>query len=363
MRRRKPKIVEEDLAGVVIDYLEDLGWEVFQEVGHGVGVADIVARSGKLIWVVEAKTSLSLQVMAQAARWRWHTHYVSVAVPRGKRRDSSYGFASRILSDYGIGLLEVDCQSRYVQPTLVPSLMRKAASDRLAAGLVEEQKYYAKAGSKSGKHYTKWSGTRDRLVAYVFAHPGCTLKEALSNIEHHYHSPSSARASMAQLILTSAIPSIRSEHVVPKSKVGKTQVPDNLKVRGLKGELRLFPVVYDCGPKDVPDGAKPVGFWQKFETPSLYKGFGRNLLHLGRYLRAASTCGSLGSGIAVCPICGAALPYEQRLTQDGKWVFPTTLLHLFSSHTVAPPLPEFLIDSATWYESVRAKKNALQSYT
>ena len=354
MTRRVVKVSEEDVAGVVVDHLVDLGWEVYQEVDHAVGVADIVARSGNLLWVVEVKKSLSLQLLAQAARWRWYAHYVSVAVPQGKRRDVTYGFAARVLEAYGIGLLEVSHRNRSVDSTLPPSLMRKALAANLANSLVEEQKFYARAGNSSGRKYTRWGATRDRLVAYVYSHPGCTIKEAIDAIDHHYRNVSAARASMSELILTQKIPAIRAQRDDPPTgKTRKSQRPSSLKLRGPSSTLKLYPVVYEDGPKNVPATASPIGFWDRSEPLDLYAGASRRtLLFVHRYMHAASTMCRLGSGLTICPMCEVAIPYTQLRTPDDRWVFPSTFEHLFSRHAVAPPIPEFLMDAYAWYSAI-----------
>ena len=79
---------EADLAKVVVSWLNEQHWDVYQEVQiHGFGgVADIVAVQGPLVWVIECKTSLSLTVMEQASVWR--VHFRSVAVPTGVRHHS-----------------------------------------------------------------------------------------------------------------------------------------------------------------------------------------------------------------------------------------------------------------------------------
>ncbi len=75
---------EVELARPVVAWLGDLGWEVFQEVSAGGSVADIVARRGPVLWVVEVKRSLGLSLLGQAHAWKRRAHRVSVAVPAGR---------------------------------------------------------------------------------------------------------------------------------------------------------------------------------------------------------------------------------------------------------------------------------------
>jgi Holliday junction resolvase len=77
----------------VIDWFTERGWDVYQEVQiqSGYPVADIVAVMGLRVWVVECKTTLTLDLMAQAFHWQRYAHWVSVAVPETKRRGRSKG--------------------------------------------------------------------------------------------------------------------------------------------------------------------------------------------------------------------------------------------------------------------------------
>ena len=59
---------------------------------------------------------------------------------------------------------------------------------------------YSEAGSKSGGHWTPFKETRDKFINYVKEHPGCTYKEAVENITHHYSSNNSARSAFSNLI-------------------------------------------------------------------------------------------------------------------------------------------------------------------
>ena len=88
---------ETDLAKSVIAWLQDLKWEVYQEVqvfSYG-PIADIVATFGAITWVVETKISFSLKVMSQAEQWTPFSNLVSVAVPTGRFKDGA--FKERIL--------------------------------------------------------------------------------------------------------------------------------------------------------------------------------------------------------------------------------------------------------------------------
>ena len=63
---------EVDIAALIISWLEEQEWETYKEVqifSYG-RRADIVGVKGKLIWVVETKTTLTFEVIAQALGWK-----------------------------------------------------------------------------------------------------------------------------------------------------------------------------------------------------------------------------------------------------------------------------------------------------
>lgn len=70
----------------LIRWLQDDGWDVYQEVETPSGVADIVAKMShgklELVWVIEGKKTMGEAVLHQATHHLRHAHLVSVAVPR-----------------------------------------------------------------------------------------------------------------------------------------------------------------------------------------------------------------------------------------------------------------------------------------
>lgn len=94
---------EVDLAARVVAHYRD-GFEVFQEVGCGGGIIDIVLRCGPLIVGIECKMTFGLDVIEQAHRNRHYCHHSYVAVPSGRTKF----FAREVCAEYGIGILVVD---------------------------------------------------------------------------------------------------------------------------------------------------------------------------------------------------------------------------------------------------------------
>jgi len=212
-------IRETDVARPVVEYLRLLGWTVYQEVELCYGRPDIVACLGNLVWIVEAKTSLSLKVLEQAYRWTGHVHYISVAVPR-RRRGSHDRFALRLFEDKGIGVFSVrgSGADEMIPNTMVasePRMMRRPHLHyvrEIRDSLRPEMIDYAEAGSVAGSHWTRWKGTRDEVKSIVRRHPGVSISELIK--EHgrfHYHTSQSARTSLVKNVELGLVPGVRIE--------------------------------------------------------------------------------------------------------------------------------------------------------
>lgn len=218
---------EAAMAAVLIDWLRPQGWEIYQEVPW-CGCADIVATRGPLLWVIECKLQLSLDLIEQGCAHTRHAHWVSLAVPAYGRRNGSR-LMHDILGHFGLGLLEVRpaptndwSRSDWISERRHPDLRRRIAPG-LRASLCEEHKSYAAAGSAAAPRWTAFKSTCRDIRAYVQNHPGCALREMLEAVPTHYRSSgSTVRARLAQLIEEGIVEGVRLEHS------GK--------------DLRLFPV-------------------------------------------------------------------------------------------------------------------------
>lgn len=207
-------VSEVELAEPVVAWLRAQQWDVYQEVSAYSRTADIVATRGPLIWVIEAKRSLSLEVMDQAYHWRTWAHLSSVAVPR--RRRGGYAYAKHCLMRDGLGMLVVKAPNPYehdverVREELPAHLHRRIVVG-LRTKLNEAQKTFAPAGSQNGG-WTPFLGTCQALQRYVDDHPGATLGEAIGSIKTHYQTPASARGSLAKWIQAGVVKGVRSEY-------------------------------------------------------------------------------------------------------------------------------------------------------
>jgi hypothetical protein len=226
---------ETDIGRPVVEHLRALHWEIYQEVatGHGGSVADIVATLGNLVWVVECKTSLTFEVIAQALRWKqmgW-AHYVSVAVPATKKdgtfRNEGRALAMRVLEREGIGCFSVVPRETWlddrgdgtagratvleVRESARPSLHRSARYVQQLRDVLREEQKIQIAGTAGGGQWTPFRHTCDQLRRVVKESPGIHMKDALAKIDHHYHSDAGARAALPKWIESGKVDGIRLE--------------------------------------------------------------------------------------------------------------------------------------------------------
>ena len=195
---------EIELAAAVMGWLEEYMWDCYPEAqfeSYG-RRADIAAvRNGRL-WIIECKNTLSTVLLNQANDWVPAAHYVSVAVPSLRRRSSYGGVIDYFLCGKGIGLIRV--AERYngdLDPleTIPPRLHRYThyRATELIKLLHADMKRYA-PGNDTGSFSSPFNRTMRDVADYVRRNPGCTVKEIVDNVEHHYRSSANARSAIPQ---------------------------------------------------------------------------------------------------------------------------------------------------------------------
>lgn len=225
----KTRPSETDVAASIIAYLENLHWDVFQEVTGAAGRADIIARQGSLVWIIEAKTTFGLPVIAQARRWIPHCHMVSVATPRYL---GDFDFGREVCKTFGVGILCASRQPQYGDGSMSSELLRPRLNrhPHKLPKLCDEHKTYAPAGTNGGGYFTPFNRTcRDvlRVVSANSSNNGMPLKKVIDAVDHHYSSDSTARSCMRRWIECGKVPGveIRFESgkaiVYPKKEEGK----------------------------------------------------------------------------------------------------------------------------------------------
>lgn len=201
---------EADVAAVAIGWLESIGGDVYQEVelvARGVR-ADIVARVGAELWIVETKTRASLELLGQVMERRRFAHRVYAAAPH------TSGTFGDLCTELGIGAISVHVGTdatydRSHCDVVVESRRWNTRPVKLASRLRPEHKTACAAGSPTGGHWSRWRDTCAQIERVVAANPGIYLGTALGMIKHHYASLKSARGSLARDIERGKLPGVR----------------------------------------------------------------------------------------------------------------------------------------------------------
>lgn len=178
---------ETELASKVVDWLNDQGWEVWQEVRFHTycAIHDIIAIKDNITWCIECKLSFNLKVIEQA--YRSNTIFKSIAVP------TTNSFGQMICNRLGIGILVVgkNTDSVYNRSGKIFRENYRYSKD-IVKKLKDIPKSFARAGSKGG-YWTPYKETIRSIRAYILTHEGCTLKEIMHELKHHYASDATAR--------------------------------------------------------------------------------------------------------------------------------------------------------------------------
>ena len=196
------KVKETDLYEPVKGWLEERGYEVYPEVtfGYGANRADIVAiHDKKIITVVEMKTALSLELIAQAVAWKGYAHYRYVAVP--KPQDFNW-YALNLLEREGIGLITVnfkgygitvDPQSSAYHATRYPQpqLDRRINTKFLDSVSPLHQTIGIEGGHNGGGYLTPYKKTIMGVREYLERRLGrwSTMDDILKHCGTHYSTP------------------------------------------------------------------------------------------------------------------------------------------------------------------------------
>jgi hypothetical protein len=189
---------EIELGRTVREWLASGNWDVYQEIQFtSLGRrADIVAKRGPVVWIIELKNSLSLAVLAQAIDWLDYAHLISIAVPESKRHDKSRWFGVRVAREHRIGIISVGhrCHSELGAFDRKPRVLRY-----LLPALTEERKSWAEAGSKDN-YYTPFRHTVEDLKRILREKGPSNMRTIMTELDHHYSSDRTARSALATWI-------------------------------------------------------------------------------------------------------------------------------------------------------------------
>lgn len=210
MNLKSLPFTEVDVGKATIAYFRDTmpGCEVYQEVKCSGVRFDLVVCFGRLRIGVELKKTPNLTVLEQS--WRsqpyFHYRYVCTESPKTISRQ----LWERMCGMIGAGVFYYHSGTNNVQ---LASYSPKPWYNRcpVALALYEEQKTWADAGSPTQgvTFFSPFRKTVRALTLYVRAHPGCTLKEAIDSISHHYQCDSTARNCLASYIQQDVIQEVQ----------------------------------------------------------------------------------------------------------------------------------------------------------
>lgn len=205
---------ETELGPPVVEWLEEQGFDVYQEVAVGAGAIDIVGISGPLVVAVELKLQASWELLDQATHRRWCAHMVWAAVPypkTGVRHVITDTFAH-----HGVGLLHVHRHQwsnrlHVAASPARPAFNRTAQTFYVRRALREENKTKAVAGSPAGaRDWSEFKQTCRAVREIVRAKPGATIREVVAGLDHHhYATDAGARASLIERIGRGVVEGVR----------------------------------------------------------------------------------------------------------------------------------------------------------
>ncbi|WIT25979.1 hypothetical protein [Bacillus phage SPO1L1] len=184
---------ETDLFEPVKNLLEQWGYEVYSEVlaGQGGRRADIIGYMKPASCVVELKTSLTMELIEQAYRWRNYANYVYIAIPERKKPIPS--FVRSILAKEKIGIIEVLSPKYggqiFAQRAMKASFQRNKSMEWQKV-LKPEHKTWLAGGSNEGGYVTPYKLTMERIKESLYSNKEwVSLTHIVKSCETHYSNP------------------------------------------------------------------------------------------------------------------------------------------------------------------------------
>lgn len=197
-----------DVAIPIAEHLRQHHWDIYPEAQFRTRGprADIVAYKNPLLWVIETKSSMNLQVLEQAMRWRDSgALLVSIGIPKPKRKSSQKfvwhsQMVDRICRQEGFGLIFVCSKTHFVKEVISPRLYRfnYERSRYLITNLDHKMQSQTPGSSAAGGYSTPHQRTLQYALAYLREHSPCSISTLLDNIKTHFHVRSKARKYLIQ---------------------------------------------------------------------------------------------------------------------------------------------------------------------
>lgn len=199
-------MTEKDLAQHFVKYLSC--YDLYFEVDYFRSV-DIVALEGGVSSAYEVKTTFNFKVLEQAVINSKYFNFSYICVPCF----NDWSFQKRLCNDYGIGLLVFDdharCDTNEIIELVRPQLNRHTTNLLLKNRLHQINKL-SKPGTKSGdsEKITAFSITAEQVARFVGRNPGCTMKDMVNQISHHYDNDRLACVNLSNWIRSGVIKGI-----------------------------------------------------------------------------------------------------------------------------------------------------------
>jgi hypothetical protein len=179
---------ETELAKIVIDWLKDQKWEVWQEVKlskYICPIHDIIAVQNGITWCIECKLNFNLKVIEQV--YRSNTIFKSIAVPKMNC------FGNKICNILGIGVIHTNNNIFHYYPGKV-FRENYRCNKEIVETLKNIPQSYSEAGSFRGHYWSPYKETITNVKNYINKNPCCKLKDIMDGLKHHYASAASARS-------------------------------------------------------------------------------------------------------------------------------------------------------------------------
>jgi len=204
---------------VVLPLLHECGFTHLYPELQGtdlVGVRDI----DDMVIAFELKLKMNTKVICQAERHKRYANGVAVIINQCNTPEQYW--LRNICKEHGVGVYVVE--RSYTNPDGTPQtfdgpvsyqiteceapVMHHAKTDWYTKHMSARAETHTTPGHKGPTSVTPFRATAYRLIDYVVAHPGCTVKEAVAAIPHHYASPYTAQYRLKAITLSGGIPGL-----------------------------------------------------------------------------------------------------------------------------------------------------------
>lgn len=185
---------ESDLGAQLALWLERQDWSVYPEAQLKTRGprADIIATQSPLVWCIEIKQTVSLQLLEQAYRWlELGALQVSIAVPEITRRKAGkHYWHSRVVDDFlrqhGIGLLFI---GENISQPIKPKIHRYnyERSKRIIEHLDPRMKAYTPGNTAEAGYSSASSRVLEDALATIHKYPGISLTQLSKLVKTPFH--------------------------------------------------------------------------------------------------------------------------------------------------------------------------------